>query len=84
MDAVSVGYAVGQAKPEDPDLCSGRSIAFHREITPPLPPDRLYPSHWDSSRLGIGRPIAVQLPSVYGETRQNHVKFTLVTRLVRS
>ena len=42
MDAVSVsgGTAVGQAKPEDPDLC-------------------------------IGGPTAVQLPSVYGETRRN-------------
>ena len=48
------GTAVAQAQPEDPDLCIGRPIAFHPEIAPPPPPDRLHPGHTDSARLGIG------------------------------
>ena len=68
-DAVlkSGGAAVVQAQPEDPDLCIGRSIAFHLAITSP-PSDRLHPGQPDSARLGSGGPIAFQLPSVHGHT----------------
>ena len=48
------GAAVAQAQPEDPDLCIGRLVAVHPEITPPPPPDRLNPGQLDSARLGIG------------------------------
>ena len=48
------GTAIAQAQPEDPDLCIGRPIAFHPEIAPPPPPDRLHPGHTDSARVGIG------------------------------
>ena len=58
-DAVLIngGAAVVHAQPGDPDLCIGRPIAFHPEITPP-PLHRLYPGQPDSARPGIGGPIA--------------------------
>ena len=36
------GTAVAQAQAKDPDLCIGRPIAFHPEVTPPPPPERLH------------------------------------------
>ena len=54
MDTVFVngGTAVAQAQPEDLDLCTGRPIACHFEITPPPPPDRWYPGQRAAARLG--------------------------------
>ena len=37
----SRGTAVAQTQPEDPDLCTGRLVAFHLEVTPPPPPNRM-------------------------------------------
>ena len=51
--------------PQDSDLCIGRPIAFHSDITPPPPSDRSHPGQPDSARPGIGRPIAFQSPSVH-------------------
>ena len=45
----------------------GRPIAFHLEVTPPPPSDRLLPGQQDSARLGVGGPTAFQSPSVHGE-----------------
>ena len=85
MDAVSVGTAVGQAKPEDPDLCSGRDrLRFIAKSRSHRHPRDCTQATGIPTDLCIGRPTAVQLLSVYGETRRNHVKFTLVTRLLRS
>ena len=74
---INEGTAVGQAQPEDPDLCIGRSVAFHPEVTPP-PPDRLYPGQLDSTKPGFGRPISFQSPSVYGKDHRNRVQLTQV------
>ena len=56
--------AVAQAQPEDRDLCIGRRVAFHPEIQPPPPSNRLHPAQPDSARLGIRGPIALGSPSV--------------------
>ena len=62
---VNGATAAAQAQPEDPDLCSGRQVAYHPEITPPPAPDRWYPGQPDSARPGSGRPIVFQSPLVH-------------------
>ena len=74
MVFVNGGTALPQ--PEDPDLCIGTPMLFHREITPPPPPDRLHPGQPDSARPCIRRsgcfPVTI---SARGETDENRVKF---------
>ena len=71
------GAAVAHAQTEDPDLCIGRPLAFHPEITPQRPPsDRLYPGAPRSARRSIGGPVAFQSPSVFhkdtSKPRESH------------
>ena len=44
------GVAAVQAKPEDPDLSIGNTIALQSQAAPPPPPDRLHPGQMDSAR----------------------------------
>ena len=73
--SINGGTAVAKAEPEDLDLRIGRPIAFHLEITPQSPSDRLHPGQ-------PGRASGVRLLSSHhqctGKTHRNHVKFTLV------
>ena len=57
---INGGAVVAHAQPEDPDLCIGRPVACHPEITPPPP----HPGPPDSARPGIGRRVAFPSPSV--------------------
>ena len=61
--------AVAHVQPEDPDLYIGRPIVILVEITPPPPPDRLYPGYPDSARPGVGGPLAFQSPPVHGKDK---------------
>ena len=57
--------------PEDPDLCIGRPIAFHREITPPS--DQLHPAQPESARR-----LLSSHHQCSRKTHRNRVKFLFV------
>ena len=66
---INGGAAVAHAQPGDPDLCIGRPIAFHPEITPPPPHHRLYPGQPHSAG-----PIALQSPYLCTVKTHRHHK----------
>ena len=72
------GSVVAHAQPEDLDLCIGRPVAFHPNITSPPPSDRLNPVQPDSARLGISGDQPSSHHQCPAKTDRNRVKFSLV------